>query len=666
MLEELEEFFRKFYEDELLEAAREDKDFVLIDFEELDKHGSPELTEEFLENPKDFFDVAKDAIDEIDLGTDKEIELNVRVENVPDEEKMRIKDLRSKHLGKLVKVEGTVNRASEVKPELEVAVFECPDCGEKMEVPQLKKRMSYPSRCDCGRKRGFKQVGRKLSDARWIHVEDLFEKVSGEKPGEVAVYLKDGLTTPKMQRRTDPGTRLEITGRVKEMPKRIQGKKTRQLDIFLEANWLNPKEVTFEEMEVTEEEEEKIQELAEDDNIYKKLIRSLAPSMYGLEEEKESIILQLFGGVPHRLADGTKIRGDIHILFVGDPSSGKTQLLKLAAEMLPRGKYASGKGTTAAGLTATVVRDEELMGGWVLEAGALVLANKGVLCIDEFDKMSKEDQVNLHEAMSTQTVSISKATIQATLPAETSIIGGANPKFSRFDPYRPIAEQIDIPDTLLSRFDLKFALRDVPDKDRDEKIVDHIIESRIGDEEEAEPVIDIDFLKKYISYARKNCRPEMTKKAAATLKNFYVELRNKYVDAESDTVPITLRQYEALQRLAEASAKVRLAETVQKQDSQRAIKLMKHSIKQLGMDPDTQEIDIDRAEGGTPAAERSKMSKVMEVLDGLEEDLGKNIPQEDLVSALEEQGLSKPDKLIKEMKNKGMIFEPRPGHVRKV
>ena len=1203
MLEELEEFFRKFYEEDLLEAVREDKDFVLIDFRKLDKYAGHELTEELLENPKEFFDAAEDAVGEIDLGVDKEVDLNVRVENIPDDEKTRIKDLRSKHLGKFVKVEGTVNRASEVKPELEVAVFECPDCGEKMEVPQLKKRMSYPSRCDCGRKRGFNQVGRELSDARWIHVEDLFEKVSGEKPGEVSVYLKDGLTTPRMQRRTDPGTRLEITGRVREMPKRIQGKKTRQLDIFLEANWLSPKETTFEDMEVTEEEEDKIQELAGDDKIYNKLIKSLAPSMYGLDEEKEAIILQLFGGVPHRLPDGTKIRGDIHILFVGDPSSGKTQLLKLAADMLPRGKYASGKGTSAAGLTATVVRDEEFMGGWVLEAGALVLANQGVLCIDEFDKMSKEDQVNLHEAMSTQsyhpdfkllvpdgssrkigelvdglmdeyddrivegedcemlevpededlelvstdfssiyprkpsrvsrheapeqfyvlrigsgrevkvtpehpvwtikdgeittlradevkegswipvplslpiegeeqeldevggfhpnskeieipvhnspelcsligyiisdcgyemnrgkknglnftnsdpcllrdfrslmdelfglepyererddggssrttlryvssrlrdflnglgggllvkhdkkripekimkcrrddirnllqrafagdggivdkdrglevvyttsseelarqisdlllrfsvpskirkckaesgkgiyrvvvsgqdsikkfaeeigflreeenerlldyldedkslrknlfetvpevgglvtsiledlnmsrekvvgwsleeyennkisftrptlkrivpdleeryiellntvssipkegvelreirldfgvevkdiaeemgvspgtiyyrednstklneytevlqeklkerldvktrieflkhivegeigwvqvdevekvpndvdmvydvtvpgrtfisngmvlhnTVSISKATIQATLPAETSIIGGANPKFSRFDPYRPIAEQIDIPDTILSRFDLKFVLRDVPDKQRDEEIVDHIIGSRI-EGEEAEPLIDIDFLRKYISYARRNSRPEITKKSASVLKNFYVDMRSKYIDAESDTVPITLRQYEALQRLAEASAKVRLAETVEKQDAQRAIRLMKHSIKQLGMDPETHEIDIDRAEGGTPASERSKMSKVMDVLDDLEEDLGKNIPEEDLLSAMEEQGLSKPEKLIQEMKNKGMIFEPRPGHVQKV
>ncbi|MFB6217137.1 MAG: hypothetical protein ABEJ72_09300, partial [Candidatus Aenigmatarchaeota archaeon] len=263
------------------------------------------------------------------------------------------------------------------------------------------------------------------------------------------------------------------------------------------------------------------------------------------------------------------------------------------------------------------------------------------------------------------TVSISKATIQATLPAQTSIIGGANPKLSRFDPYRPISEQIDIPDTLLDRFDLRFALRDVPDEERDEKLVDHIIKSRV-EEDSIEPQIDHDFLKKYVAYARKNCHPEMTKKASATLKNFYINLRGKYIEGESETVPITLRQYEALQRLSQASAKVRLDDKVKKEDAQRAIKLMKYSIKQLGMDPDSDEIDIDRAEGGTPASERSKIRVVMDLLDGLEEDIGENIPEEDLIAEMEEENINNPEKVLREMKNKGMIFEPRPGHVQKI
>ncbi|UCG95430.1 MAG: minichromosome maintenance protein MCM, partial [archaeon] len=363
----------------------------------------------------------------------------------------------------------------------------------------------------------------------------------------------------------------------------------------------------------------------------------------------------------------TRIRGDVHILLVGDPAAGKTQLLKLIAALVPRGRYVSGKGTTAAGLTATVTRDEEFMGGWVLEAGAIVLSNKSMISIDEFDKMSKEDQINLHEAMSTQTVSISKATIQATLPAQTAVVAGANPKLSRFDPMRPISEQIDIPDTLLSRFDLKFILRDVPARERDESLVDHVIKSRIA-EDEIKPLIDKEFFKKYIGYVRKNVNPRINREALATCKNFFVELRSKYAGEESAAVPLTLRQFEALIRLSEASAKIRLSEEVTKEDAQRAIKLMKASIKQLGYDPETGKLDIDRAEGGVSSSKRSRIRIVMDVIDDLQKTIGKNIPVTDLISSLEEEGVDEhaAESIIREMKNKGMLFEPRSGYIQKI
>ncbi|HDI02714.1 MAG TPA: minichromosome maintenance protein MCM, partial [Candidatus Aenigmarchaeota archaeon] len=501
----------------------------------------------------------------------------------------------------------------------------------------------------------------------YIIIEDPFETTVGEKPGELRVFLKDDLTTPKMQRMTDPGARLEMVGILKELHRRLNGRKTKQLDIYLECNYFKPVEIELEEIEITKEDEEKIKELAKNPNVYDILINSIAPSMYGLREIKESLLLQLVGGVPQVLPDGTRIRGDIHILIVGDPAAGKTQLLKLVSKLVPRGRYVSGKGTTAAGLTATVTRDEEFMGGWVLEAGAVVLSNKSIICIDEFDKMSKEDQINLHEAMSTQTVSISKATIQATLPAQTAVVAGANPKLSRFDPYRPIAEQIDIPDTLLSRFDLKFILRDIPSKERDENLVDHVIKSRLA-EDEIKPAIDPEFFKKYIGYVRKNIKPKLTKEALAVCKNFFVNLRSKYAGEEGGTVPLTLRQFEALIRLAEASAKIRLSDKVEKQDAERAIRLMKESIKQLGYDPETGKIDIDRAEGGVTSAKRSKIRIVMEVIDELEKTVGKTIPIEDVISALEEEGIDEhtAENIIRELKNKGMLFEPRSGMIQKI
>ncbi len=665
----IEDFLKKFYYNKLLEAAREGKDTITVDFRDLDKF-DPILADILIKEPSGFFDCCSSAVSNIDLGTvdfGTENKITLRFDNVPDSEKMRIKDLRSCHIGKLVKIDGMVRRASEVKPELQVAIFECPDCGEKIEVMQLEKMLTYPKGCECGKKRGFKLVDRRLHDTRYIVLEDPFETTVGEKPGELRVFLKDDLTTPKNQRKTDPGARLEMVGIVKELPKRVNGRKTKQLDIFLECNFFKPIELELEEILITKEDEEKIKELAAREDVYDILINSLAPSMYGLREIKESILLQLFGGVPQILPDGTRIRGDVHILLVGDPAAGKTQLLKLVSSLVPRGRYVSGKGSSAAGLTATVTRDEEFMGGWVLEAGAIVLSNRSTISIDEFDKMSKEDQINLHEAMSTQTVSISKATIQSTLPAQTSVIAGANPKLSRFDPYRSISEQIDIPDTLLSRFDLKFILRDVPNRERDENLVDHVIKSRVA-EDDIKPLIEKDFFKKYIGYVKKNIKPTLTKESLTICKNFFVELRNKYTGDESGTVPLTLRQFEALIRLSEASAKIRLSREVTKEDAKRAIKLMKGSIRQLGFDPDTGKIDIDRAEGGVSSSKRSKIRIVMDALDELENTVGKNIPISDLISSLEEEGIDEhsAESIVREMKNKGMLFEPRSGYIQKI
>jgi replicative DNA helicase Mcm len=387
--------------------------------------------------------------------------------------------------------------------------------------------------------------------------------------------------------------------------------------------------------------------------------------MFGLEKTKLAIVFQLFGGTPHILQDGTRIRGDIHLLLIGDPSVGKSQLLKLASGMVPRGKYVSGKGVTGAGLTAAVVKDEQFLGGWVLEAGALVLANQSVCAIDEFEKMDKSDQVAMHEAMSLQQISIAKATIMATLPSRTSVLAGANPKLGRFDPYIPIREQIDLPETILSRFDVKFALRDIPDSEMDDKLITHILDSRHFEVEKTKPTINSEFIRKYIAYAKKNCEPILTKKAGQVLKDFYVNLRSRS-GGEDAPIPITLRQYEALIRLAEASAKIRLSGEVTEEDANRSIDIMKYSLRQFGFDPETGMLDIDRAEGGTPTAQRNKIRIVLDSLEELHELIGKNIPMEEIRKKCKDEGVENVDEIIRKMKSEGLVFEPKPGFIQKV
>ncbi len=655
---QLEEFLRQFYESELLKAVSEGRKSIIVDFALLDKF-NPDIADKLLNTPEDILDAAKKAVAGID-APDSEIK-QVRFKNLPEQQNIRIRSLRSEHIRKLICVDGVVRRASEVKPEVSLAIFECPDCSSRINVEQNERFLKPPASCECGRKSGFRLVDRNLFDARWVVVEEPFEIATGDRPGEVSIYLREDLTTPEMQRKSDPGNRLKINGVVKEIRKISKGRMRTQMDVYIEANYVEPTEIEWEEVEINREDEEKIKKLASDLEVYKKIVSSIAPSIYGMNEVKEAIMLQLFGGVPHNLPDRTRIRGDIHVLLLGDPSVAKSQLLKLISSVIPRGKYVSGRGTTAAGLTATVLKDEEFMGGWVLEAGAMVLCHKGIIAIDEFDKMNREDQIAMHEALEQQTISIAKASIIATLPAQVSVLAGANPKFSRFDPYRPIAEQIDIPDTLLSRFDLKFALRDIPDKEKDELLATHILETRLKPES-VKPLISPEFLRKYVAYARKNCSPQMTREAAERLKQFYVDMRGLY--AGEDTVAITLRQNEALMRLAEASAKIQLRGQVSREDAERAIQIMKYSLQQLGYDYETGRIDIDRTEG-VSSSQRSKIRILMDIIDRLERELGKQIPREDILAAAEEEGLRDVEDLLQKMKREGVFFEPKLNTIQK-
>ena len=365
-------------------------------------------------------------------------------------------------------------------------------------------------------------------------------------------------------------------------------------------------------------------------------------------------------------SDGGSTRGDIHILLVGDPGVAKSVTLKFISTVAPRGRYVSGKAATGAGLTASVVKDEFLK-GWSLEAGAMVLSNKGIVCIDEIEKMSEHDRSTMHEAMEQQTVTISKANIHATLRAETSVLAAGNPKLGRFDPYTPIPQQIDISPALLSRFDVIFILRDLPNRAQDEAIASHVLEEH--KQKVVRDVIEPKLLRKYISYARKKQAPKLTEEASNEIKDFYISLRNQSVraDTEIKPIPITARQLEAIIRLSEACAKLRLSDKVECEDARRAIKLLKHSLKQVGYDEETKTFDIDRVTTGMPSSKRGKILAVKETLSELESKLGKLIPYEEIEKAL--GGKLSKDELeesINQLSKAGDIFKPKKGYIQKI
>jgi replicative DNA helicase Mcm len=666
-IKRFQDFIDSNYYNSLLENARKGNRFLLIDFSELSKY-DPDLAAELLVAPEETIKSIEKAIEQFDV--DGLANFRIRFHNLPQSQNLMIRDVRSKHLNKLFFVEGVIRRKSDVRPQVTSARFECPVCGNIMNVLQIEGTFREPTRCGCGRKGKFVMLDKEMVDAQGIVIEEAHENIEGgEQPKRINVLLKDDLVSPLSEKRTSPGSKVGITGVIKEVPIISRsGAKSTKLDLMIDANYVQPTEDTFYEVEISEEEEKEILEIANDPKGYEKLVNSMAPSIYGYEKIKEALLLQLMGGVRKTRMDKVVSRGDMHILLVGDPGSGKSALLKRITQIAPKGRYVSGKGVSGAGITAAVVRDE-FLSGWALEAGAMVLSSDGLVCVDELDKMSSEDRAAMHEALENQTVSISKANIQATLIARTTVLAAANPKFGRFDPYGIIADQIDLPPTLINRFDLIFPIKDLPEENRDERMAKHILTLHQTPDMQ-EPEISTEILRKYIAYARQRISPQLTDGALEEIKDFYLKMRKSGGGGESGirSIPISARQLEALVRLSEASAKSRLDERVTRKDAKKAIELLDYCLMQVGFDKETGKIDIDRITTGITATSRSHILVLKEIIGELETKHGKSIPIDDVVAEARNRGMDedKVEEALERLKRSGDVYEPRRGFVSKI
>lgn len=1010
-----------------------------------------ELAEEILENPDELLKSSEIAIEDMDLPEKK---VRVRITNLPKSQNVKIRNIRSTHLNKLYSFDGIVRRSSDVRPKVETARFECPGCGNVISILQIDTKFKEPYRCSCGRKGRFRLLDKQLVDAQHLVIEEAPEDLEGgEQPKRISIFLKEDLVEPKMEKKTTPGAKIKVIGIVREVPiiSKAGGLST-QYDLAIDANYIEPIDETFMDIVLTKEEEEEIRELAKRPDIYEIFTSSMAPSIYGHEDIKEALVLQLMGGIRKEKSDGTIIRGDFHMLLIGDPgcisgdskvalffkgmeeirnmgkehlqpinesvtqikknssekpyahatvfqkyplqpvlkvitetgkeitctynqpfltkqgwkradeisigmklrvmpkipnyitklaptdfsklsnitcplketklpkffteelaalcgyiigdgnidkngyrvtccvndeekdliplisnlwksafdvtpaiitreassaiktiddgngllhqfistqsmhfvcmhskqvanalsilikkqvplqifkspkkviakfiswlfeadgcafgkgrgrttiqlksrtsnllkevqllmlyfgihsriigdnlcirrsrdmesfakyigfnsekkkrnlinvldcikdksnaskrkrfqiyekiaqilpagtrnvydfevpkshafiangivchNSAKSTLLSFMSKASPKSRYLSGKGSSAAGLTAAVVKDEFLK-GWALEAGALVLANGGSCMLDEMDKMSEDETSALHEALESQTVTIAKANIQAKLKAQTTVLAAANPKLGRFDPYKPIAEQINMPPALINRFDLIFPVKDIPNKETDEKIASHVLSFQ-QNVKAVEGEISTKMMKKYVSYAKQKVFPKLGDSAIDEIKKFYVDLRNSGPAGESNRpIPISARQLEALVRLSEASARVRLSEKVTRQDAKRAIRILRYCLMQVGIDPETGHIDIDRISTGISSSQRSRIMTIKDLIDNLEKEKGKSIAIEDLIAFSAEKGITEPqiEEIIERLKRDGEIFEPKRGFISKL
>jgi replicative DNA helicase Mcm len=564
-------------------------------------------------------------------------------------------------------VEGIIVRATPVQPQVLRAAFKCKRCETISFLDQAGPFLRAPIRCENPTCQGkgpfeFQQDGSTFIDYQQIRIQERPEDLP---PGQLPRTLNVKLVSRDLVDKARPGDNVAITGIVRaEAPVFPTAGKLRVFRLHVDAIFIDIESKEPETALISPEEEKKIIELSQDPWIHRKIIRSIAPSIYGYETIKEGITYLVFGGVPKRLAD-ISIRGEMNVLLVGDPGTAKSQLLQYISAIAPRGLYTSGRGTTAAGLTAAVLRERG--GGMTLEAGALVLADKGVACIDEIDKMRPEDRVAIHEAMEQHTVSVAKGGIVTTLNARTAILAAANPSLGRYDPYKTVTENINLPVTILSRFDLIFVLKDVPEKELDDKMSTHILEIHRSGTVPLETPIPSDLLRKYISYSR-NKRPVLSDGAIQRLKEFYLEMREVTEKIEGSPIAITARQLESLVRLAEARARIALRKEVSVEDAEAAIVIMNKSLEEVGIDMSTHMRDIDVIMVGKPKSMQDKLRVILDEVVALSKETGmveKKLLEDTLFDKYKIEIIDS-RKLIGRLIRDGTIYERRPGFLSKV
>ncbi len=668
--QQFEDFFKQEkYRERISQMAMANNKSFVADFEDLMVYDMI-LAEKLKEKPDEYFaHINRAAYSQLEIEdseyASKIDTVTVRLRTLPESTHLRL--LGAANIGKLVMVEGIIVRATPVQPQVMRAAFKCKRCGETAFLEQAGPFLKAPMKCEvphCQSKGPFEfvQEGSIFIDYQQIRIQERPEDLP---PGQLPRTLNVKLITRDLVDKARPGDHVAITGTVRAVaPFLPKAGKLRVFRLHLDANFLDVESKEPETAFVSPEDEKQILELAQDPWIHRNVMRSIAPSIYGYEDIKEAITYIVFGGVPKHLAD-ISIRGELNILLVGDPGTAKSQLLQYVAAIAPRGLYTSGRGTTAAGLTAAVLRERG--GGMTLEAGALVLADKGVACIDEIDKMRPEDRVAIHEAMEQHTVSVAKGGIVATLNARTAILAAANPSLGRYDAYKTVAENINLPITILSRFDLIFVLKDAPQKDLDEKMSTHILEIHKRGAMPLETPIPSDLLRKYISYA-KNVKPTLSDKAMKRLKEFYLEMRAVTEKIEGSPIAITARQLESLVRLAEARARIALRGEISAEDAEAAIVIMNKSLEEVGIDLSTHMRDIDIIMVGKPKSMQDKLRVILNEVVEMSKETGM-VEKKILVDEIRDKHkIDVPDiqRLIGRMIKDGTIYEPRSGFLKKV
>ena len=650
---------------------------LLVDYEELEKFDR-DLADLLVKKPDLLIGASEKALIQAQgvsyktAHPDLPFEPHVRFFNLP-ESGLLIQDISSKQIRELISIKGVITKRGPVRHKVKIAVYKCQMCDAEMKVPMTKNTQAPQVCIECKRRAlKLEEESSYFVDVQYSEAQELLERLTGGTPAAtIELWLEDDLVN-----KITPGETVAITGVMRLRPPQKSKSKfetepiyTRYIDVVAAQKT----QKDFEEIETTKDDERQIKELSQDPQIYDKVRDSIARGIYGHNEVKEALALQLFGGTPGKtMKGGAPIRDDMHILLIGDPGSAKTRFLQSMQTLAPKGIYVSGKSVTGVGLTASAEKDELGEGGWTLKAGALVIASGGIAGVDEFDKIDDNERAAMHEVMESQTVSVAKAGIVARFKAKTAILAAANPKFGRFDPNRLPGQQFDIPPTILSRFDLIFPIIDVMDEEKDSVLAQHILSmhqssakllATNGPEENEENLVDPILLRKYVAYARQHVKPVLSDDAMGKIKYFYVEMRKR--GKADGAVPITPRQIEGLVRMSEASAKIRLSDNVELADAERAIRLTTYVLDKISRDRETGRIDADIIATGRPKSQVDKINAILDLAKKIQLELGaveiRKLVEEAISHNIDEITAQR---IVDDLIYKGELYKIKPGFVK--
>ncbi len=697
-------FFNEAKEAEIvLLLSKQSENAVLpITFHELQAF-DPEFAEDVLIDPRNIIDNGRDTLTEICRERGEDIDCLLRVGELPKDSRRDLRDVGSRDIGKLRSAEVIVTKISEIKPRIHRAVFQCEACGHTVEKIQdnereLKEPLRCPEETGCGELAGrsggtrfilVMNVSRMVNN-QWIEVQEVPENVpSGAQPSRAHVLVEGELVNKHL-----PGQRVIINMIPVVHSEVKRNKKTPMFDIIYHLVSSEHESTPFTEIKISDEDREAILDVGSRPDLLQLMQRSIAPSIYAtgvVHYVKRSLALQLFGGVSRINKDATRSRGDVHILLMGDPGVAKSQLLHYMSKLSPRGMFATGGGVSGAGLTAAAVRDDFGGGGrFALEAGILPLSDRGMAAIDEFDKISEEDRRTMHPAMEQQRLDVSKGGVKATLNTRCAVLAAANPIRGRFtkrganESVMHSFNETGLPPALASRFDIIWMLRDEVRVDDDERIARHILEVRTQgiseskideamelDLREAEEGqiydegvdgsehLTVEFLRKFIAYAKRNIHPDLNDDAKAMILDYYTKERQSFGRdeqqyAETEVIPITPRALEGLIRLTEAHARMHLRNIATADDAKMAMAIFRHWREEAGIEDESELMS------GVSVSQRNAGNVVRAVLRDLCTDKGV-AELNNILNRCDNRGVKnhQVEEVLSKMLQSGELFSPR-------